>query len=87
MEQKNRKNIIPECEGCEYVDECYYEEPDFDDTIAIGLYLTEDEVNWLRNELDIFDLMTEDKDIIYQAIRLNGVLEYLLDTHVIDYEE
>lgn len=52
-----------------------------------SLYLTSDEVEWLRCELDCLNMMSEDKDIAQEALRLSGALDYILATQVYKEDE
>lgn len=80
----------------------YNEDPDFEpledvESIVInmtdfppvpnGLYLTKEEVEWLRCELDCLNMVSEDKDIVQEALRLSGALDYILATQVMEDDE
>ena len=57
-----------------------------------SLYLTSDEVEWLRCELDCLNMMmmSADKDLVQEAqeaSRLSGALDYILATQVYKEDE
>lgn len=94
------KRVDDECEDCEFQEYCvvYNEDPDFEsledvEPIVInmpvpnGLYLTKEEVEWLRCELDCLNMVSEDRDIVQEALRLSGALDYILATQVMEDDE